>query len=218
MNNPVSYADPSGLQAKLSCESIFPPTAQTGRVIGEFCGNFTWKVKFDVKNVTKDTGYIIQHLTIAPAITDCNCPPAKLKLACTGTAPLDFWEAWNYPQKDPMRKPDALTDLWICNKGPEKGPCPSMPCKGDLTVRGEARYYEGMTEEQLKSYGFTRNGVNISGENQYSTATLSKKLPGAIGPLVHQLKVSWDCCPGAKKRAKDVTFEKIGCPPPAKKP
>jgi hypothetical protein len=61
-------------------------------------------------------------------------------------------------------------------------------------ITGEARFYEGLTQNELEDKGFKRNNPEL-GTGLLLATDKDPKLPGGTATDNHSLSADWFCCP-----------------------
>jgi len=175
---------------------------------GPQCGSVIWPVYFELENVTKSGGWIIQEIEVSSVVWKCGKPD----LVIHEDDPEHFWEAWWVPPNDktpavppepsendktPVAKrtsPDKKADDVYRRIGYRSGTRQISRIfrefRGKVEVKGWIRFYEGR-ESLPKS--FKKGKVTVAGGILYSSY---KKPPmwDRKGAARHNLIWPWNCC------------------------
>jgi hypothetical protein len=189
-NNLVNYLDPDGLQS-LSLKTTTDPKVKD-------CGEFaSWKVQFKLSEKSKAGGYIVQHFTVKYDVYGCGDCENKIEHPKKFTE-VDYWEAW---QVNPNSLWTKYGDMGIEDDNISH-PGAGDKTKGKVTMRGEAKFYEGL---DLPADFKVRKGVPAG---TLPSTTKDPKLTGGTAAVVHEVTLQWDCCPGGDRKTTYKTIPK----------
>jgi RHS repeat-associated protein len=189
--NLYSFADNDGV-GKVDHLGLVPaleaPKTVAGPTAGN-CGQFTWTIQW-LLNINSDAGgWIIQNVSVAFSVTDCDDDAIDVKKATSGAvdpAWWPLWEAWEVAEGSNTTTyadaGDVMDDTYAM---PSFGDC----TRGTITITGSADYYEGLT--------LPSSFVATDKPPAYilpSTQT-NPNLGAGSGAVQHSVTLSWNCCP-----------------------
>src|ERR1043166_3685507 len=189
---PTFSVDPSGLAQSLTFESNLG-----GPTFGN-CGEIAWVVRWELAEASGKGGHIVQFITFDWKVTNCEDQPIPMPGGTNGPlaqSPLSYWEAWPVARNATVGAPTE--DQWLWK---DFGKC----TRGRVSIKGKARYYEGLTSLPGSFIPWNRKTLALSLRSVTDAAvpdvyrrTFNAATPGTP-PVERELVFKWDCCPDEK--------------------
>jgi hypothetical protein len=209
----VSRAPSDGIYGKDGAETK-PGTGSGSRVVASLpkqskktvtpltkgdCGKSDWVVQWELDKKTPRGGWVVQKVELSYDVKDCSDKAVDpTKRSGPKPARFPFWEAW---QINKSKQVTTYAETGDVKDDEFEIVSPGSDTKGSIAVKGTVEFYEGLTLPS--SFKVTNGPPAYSLPSTQSSPTLT----GGTGAILHNLKVTWDCCSKDKTATKETKVE-----------